>query len=92
MRMEKRMCAFVCVRVRARVWPIHSMGAPVDVCKGTCAFVRVRGKGAPTSVCEAGKRVGEGLGDIDPGGDRLGWPLSPYLLLCLISNSIWGVY
>lgn len=68
MRVEK------CVCVRVRVWPVHSMGAPVDACKGTCVFVCVREKGKPTSVCESGKRVGKGQGDIDPGGDRLGGP------------------
>lgn len=65
------------------------MGAPVDVCKGTCICVCVREKGEPMSVHESGKRVGEGQGDIDPGGNRLGWPLSSHLL-CLISDSIWG--
>lgn len=30
----------MCVRVRACVRPVHSMGAPVDVCKGTSGCVR----------------------------------------------------
>lgn len=30
------------VRARERVSPVHSMGAPVDVCKGVCACVCAR--------------------------------------------------
>lgn len=65
------------------------MGAPVDVCKGTCGCMCAKEKGEPTSVCKSGERVGEGQGDIGPGGSGLGRPLSPYLL-CLISDSILG--
>lgn len=60
------------------VWPVHSMGAPVDVCKGTCICVQENVKGF------------EGYGDTAPGGDGLAWPFSPYLLLCLISDSVRG--
>lgn len=43
------------------------------------------------SARESGKRVGEGQGDTDPGGEGWdGWPLSPHPLLCLISDSMGG--
>lgn len=57
-----------------------------------CVSVRVEERrGSPLQSVNLVEWVGEGQGDIELGGERLGQPLSPRPLLCLISDSIWGV-
>lgn len=47
-------------------------------------------RGSPLQSVNLVEWVGEAQGDVGPGGNRLGQPLSPHPLLCLISDSIWG--
>lgn len=55
-----------------------------------CVCARVcKRRGSPPQS-ESGEWVAKGQGDVDPGGNRLGQPLSPHSLLCLISDSIVG--
>lgn len=56
-----------------------------------CVSVRVEERrGSPLQSVDLVEWVGEGQGDLEPGGNRLGQPLSPHPLLCLISDSVWG--